>query len=179
MESKHLIDKVLGKVFLDQVHSKARERLMNDVTGTSFDEHVFRVTVEEVVEALRPNTFKDAQFICLDVGPRYWEDSTVNGIEDTYGHLMPLRDGDNVVITINIETGQVLDWPQGTTANIHYKVCDQGEYFLLNDIQETIAKYKGSYPPDGDDYIVMDINENGFIEEYSPIKIDEERWKLI
>jgi transcriptional regulator with PAS, ATPase and Fis domain len=29
-----------------------------------------------------------------------------------------------------LATGRVLDWPKGTTAEVHYKVCDAGCYWL-------------------------------------------------
>ena len=63
---------------------------------------------------------------------RYWEDATVNGVEDTDGALIPLRFGDCWMPIIELDTGRVRDWPEGTTADIHYKVCDAGEYELLD-----------------------------------------------
>lgn len=115
---------------------------------------------------------KEVNFTHLKVkcGARYWEDATVNGIEDTEGELIPFRDGDYWCPVINIETGQLMNWPKGTTAEVHYKCCDDGEYWLIDETGEEY-KYKGYYVPDildidGEsygDYLIMNINENGFI----------------
>ena len=78
--------------------------------------------------------------------PRYWEDATVNGVKDTNGDLMPLRKAGFLDILIEIETGRIYNWPQGTTAKVHYKVCDEGMYFLISDDLHRI-EHKGSYVP--------------------------------
>ncbi len=117
---------------------------------------------------------------------RYWEDATVNGVKDVDGKLIPNRVGDVWLISINIESGKIREWPVGTTAKVHYKVCDQGEYFLL-DKEWNRYRYKGDYVPDrllcmGDrgygDYIILNIDENGKIENWQPY-IDEEEWELV
>lgn len=188
MDLNDKVNKVLGKVFLDSVYEKAKDRYMKDMTGIPFDETFFRVIVESVVDALEPPSLEDAAFFYADFEPRYWEDAKINGIEDTYGELMPLKENQSVRMTIDLESGRVLNWPEGTTAKLYYKVCDQGEYFLLNDIQETIAKYKSDYVPDsflcfGDegfgDYIIMNINEEGFIESYTKPQIRKDLWKIL
>lgn len=118
------------------------------------------------------NIPKEVDFTKLKarIGARYWEDATVNGVEDTEGDLIPLRNGDDWCITIDLESGVIQDWPQGTTANVHYKCCDDGDYWLLAD-DGTELKYPGYYVPrildltkEGfGDYVIMDIDENGKI----------------
>lgn len=106
----------------------------------------------------------------LKCGARYWEDATVNGIEDEEGDLIPLRIGDYWCPTIDLETGIIKDWTIGTTADVHYKCCDDGEYWLIADNGEEV-KYKGYYVPsildftrEGyGDYVIMKIDENGKI----------------
>lgn len=115
---------------------------------------------------------KEVNFTHLKVscGARHWEDATVNGVEDTEGTLIPFREGDNWCPVINLETGIINDWPQGTTAEVHYKCCDDGEYWLIADDGFEL-KYPGDYVPnildlDGEsygDYVIMDIDENGQI----------------
>ena len=75
---------------------------------------------------------------------RYWEDAEINGTGDTEdGTLIPLKVGNLWKPSIELETGRVLEWPQGTTADIHYKVCDQGEYWL-EDAEGKRLKWKRS-----------------------------------
>lgn len=86
----------------------------------------------------------------VSAGIRYLEDATVNGQQDISYELqeagqapaMPLcvrRPGNNHCPTdmwlweleIDPDTGTVANWPAGTTAHAHYKVCDECgiEYF--------------------------------------------------
>lgn len=118
----------------------------------------------------KPQTF-EAAILEVSAGFPYWEDATVNGVKDEDGTLMPFRVGDYWKPTIDVNTGQIKDWPQGTTANIHYKICDDGTYTLKTAEGETILE-KDGYVPDimcpGDegygDYIIMTVNESGVIE---------------
>jgi hypothetical protein len=114
----------------------------------------------------------DARYIEIDAEPRYWEDATINGQEDVNGTLTPLRFGDDWRIAINLDTGQILDWPEGCEAYIHFKVCDQGEYWLHDEKRNRIAKWKGYYVPSqilcvGDngygDYIIFRVGSDGVI----------------
>lgn len=125
-----------------------------------------------------------AKYIELDAGVRYWEDAYLNGKEDTNGDI-PLRNGDGWQPTIELATGRVMNWPEGFEADIHYKVCDAGEYWLLNEAKVRIAKWKGHYVPNeflcvGDngygDYIVFKIGADGLIIGWSNPGIDEDEW---
>ena len=73
----------------------------------------------------------EVKYLRATCGVRYWEDATVNGKEDTDGTLIPLRDGDTWKVTIDLATGIIEGWPEGTTAKIHYKVCDEGRIVAL------------------------------------------------
>lgn len=111
----------------------------------------------------------DVKYLKAQVGARYWEDSTLNGEEDEDGN-MPCREGDYWMPLIDIENGIIVNWPVGNTARIHYKVCDDGFYTLLDaDKNEIIAK-EGYVPdimcPEGDgygDYVIMNIDKDGRI----------------
>jgi hypothetical protein len=128
------------------------------------------------------NLPREVNFLYLKVSAkvRYWEDSTVNGEEDIDGDLIPLRCGDCWCPVIDIETGIILNWKIGTVASISYKVCDGGEYWLVDD-NGIEYKYPGDYVPkcldiDDDgygDYIYMDIDENGKIEDWKIIDIPD------
>lgn len=115
----------------------------------------------------------DVKYIQVSAGVRYWEDAEVNGIEDKNGDLIPFRDGDNWTPVINVDTGEILNWPKGTTAKIHYKVCDDGTYGLLDEFQALIIERDGYVPdilaPCGEgygDYIILNVNTDGFVENW-------------
>lgn len=116
----------------------------------------------------------DLKTLHIRAGVRYWEDAVVNGIEDNDGTLIPCRedkDADNWYPVIDIETGRIINWQEGTIADIHYKVCDDGDYYLFSDDKETPVIHKSGYVPDcvcaeGEgygDYIKMHVDSKGFI----------------
>lgn len=82
----------------------------------------------------------------MKAGVRYWEDSTVNGVEDEKGDLIPCRDGEYWCPEIDIETGQIRNWKTGTVADIHYKVYDDGEYWIVDAEGKTVLKKEGYVP---------------------------------
>ena len=115
-----------------------------------------------------PKTIATVRAEC---GVRYWEDSCVNGERDTEGDLIPLRTGDCWTIDIDTATGRIRNWPEGTTAQIHYKICDAGVYTLLDTDGKTLASWDGYVPKflsplesHFGDYAIMTINEKGDIE---------------
>jgi hypothetical protein len=128
---------------------------------------------------------KTAANIIVKAGVRYWEDARVNGVEDTDGTLIPGRVGDCWLAVIELASGKVKDWPEGVTADIHYKVCDAGEYWLTDEGGEKLA-YREGYVPSaflchgGDgwgDYIILQIGPDGQIANYRRPKIDGDGWE--
>lgn len=114
-------------------------------------------------------------YIEVSAKVRYWDDSTVNGIEDSVGSLIPFKIGDLWRPVIRLSDGMVMDWPVGTEADIHYKVCDAGEYWLLDGNRQRIGKWAGFYVPDeflchGDtgygDYIILKVGVDGLVENW-------------
>lgn len=117
-----------------------------------------------------------SKFIQVKAGVRYWEDAIVNNEKDVNGTMIPLRNGDLWEPIIDIETGKIQDWPNGIYADIHYKVCDQGEYWLLDSNKNQIAKWKSDYVPDEylchgqcgfGDYIIFKVEPNGIIKGWN------------
>ena len=109
-----------------------------------------------------------------ECGVRYWEDGEVNGAEDTNGDLIPLRHGDVWRISVDLETGVIENWPQGITASVHYKVCDDGTYSLVDANGNEVTKRNWYVPPmlspGGDgygDYVIMEIDGTGKISDWS------------
>jgi hypothetical protein len=112
-------------------------------------------------------------FLQAECGVRYWEDAAVNGVEDEDGSLIPMRVGDTWRPLIDLATGAVVGWPEGVTADIHYKVCDDGRYALLDADGERLRDMEGYVPgmlsPGGSgygDYVIMKIGPDGKIENW-------------
>ncbi|MGL4404743.1 MAG: hypothetical protein ACRCT6_03225 [Notoacmeibacter sp.] len=129
----------------------------------------------------------DVHYLLVCAPVRYWEDATVNGVEDADGVLIPCRRADHWRPVIDLETGHVINWNQGAEAEIHYKVAYLGEYFLLDAAKLKAAKYRSNYVPDmlsiGEngygDFIIMHINSDGFIKGWKPPRLDQDQWQVI
>lgn len=113
---------------------------------------------------------KEVKYLKAECGVRYWEDGEVNGTTDDEGTLIPLRVGDTWCPTIDLSTGIIQDWPEGTTADVHYKVCDAGVYQLLDADKNVVRSIDGYVPkimsPGGSgygDYVIMTIGPDGQI----------------
>jgi hypothetical protein len=128
---------------------------------------------------------KNATHILAHAGVRYWEDAYVNDVQDDDGELIPGRSGDEWRAKIELATGKIVDWPEEVTADIHYKVCDAGEYWLLDDEGNKLAARNGYVPDDflchGDngygDYIILKIGPDGQIENYQRPEIVRDDWE--
>lgn len=116
----------------------------------------------------------EAKFLKVEAEVRYWEDGTINGQPDNDdAPTMPCRRKDCWAPVIELDTGKIEGWPGGTTAEVHYKVCDAGVYTLLDAGRETIISIDGYVPsimsPGGNgygDYIVMTIGPDGVIADW-------------
>lgn len=116
----------------------------------------------------------EVKYLQVSVGVRYWEDAEVDGVEDAEGKLIPCRVKDNWEPLIELETGKIINWKSSVTAKIHYKVCDDGEYALIDTHTKHVKKIQGYVPaimcPEGGgygDYIIMNIDENGLIDNWN------------
>jgi hypothetical protein len=91
----------------------------------------------------------------------------------------PFRKGDGWAVTIDAETGQIQDWPQGIAYDLHMKVVDCGSYFLLDAQDRVLGSIEHDYVPDcipGEygDYIDFKIDEGGKITNWNPnFTVDE------
>lgn len=129
----------------------------------------------------------DIKYIEADFGVRYFEDATVNGVEDNDEDIkMPCVVENNGEkrwkIKVDVDNGQIVNWDKGTIAQTYYKVCDDGEYKLI-DNNGNVVKEINSYVPDifaiydegFGDYVYLEIDENGFIKDWfcTPDLIDD------
>lgn len=94
------------------------------------------------------------------------EYKTVESIEQTYPELFNTNSQDEkcLVLTIDIETGQVINWPKNSPFDFYdRKIIDTGEYILLDNKGETIAHYSG--------YVPQCVGEGGY-GDYLEFEID-------
>ncbi len=113
------------------------------------------------------------------IHPRHWSTSEINGVEDDDDNpQMPLIQehlGEKAWhIIVNLDTGQICNWPQGTKASIHYKSVDENYIHILDDRLGIVKEYEGYVPnflcPKEEgwgDNVLMDIDENGFIQDFN------------
>ena len=131
-----------------------------------------------------------ATHIEVQADVRYWEDATVNGIEDVDGDMIFGRvhslNSDYWHVRIDLSKGKIENWPEEMTASIHYKVCDSGSYWLTDLIGTRLAKWIDYYVPNdilchGDtgygDYIILNVGPDGMIKNYNAAKINSEEWQ--
>lgn len=126
---------------------------------------------------------RDVKYLQADCGVRYWEDGKVNGVDDDDDNpSMPFASKGSWKILIDIEAGVIIDWPNGTTADVHYKVCDAGVYSLLDADRKEVKQLDGYVPsimcPEGNgygDYVIMKIDRDGKIANFVPDISDFER----
>ena len=125
------------------------------------------------------------KFLAVEAGVRYWEDATINGAEDAEGSLIPFRCGDEWCPIIKLQTGVIQDWPEGTEADIHYKVCDAGQYWLEDADGVRRWKYQGYYVPSilspeengYGDYIILHVFGDGSIRKWNG-NVALEDWEI-
>jgi hypothetical protein len=117
----------------------------------------------------------------VNANARYWENSTINGFNDTErGDLIPCKENNSWKPIIDIDNGIILNWEKGKVASIHYKVVDCCRYEIHDDNGKIIKSVEDGYVPrtlspkrNGyGDYIIMDIDENGLINNWI-FKVDD------
>lgn len=130
------------------------------------------------------NDVSNMTHLLVEAEVRYWEDATVNGVEDSDGTLIPTRKGDLWCPIIRLKDGFIENWAPGAAASIHYKVCDAGLYYLSDDGATKIFQYKDYYVPDllcvndngYGDYIIFNVSADGDIENWKAPHINPKHW---
>lgn len=124
---------------------------------------------------IKSNKKVNVHTLKVSAGVRYWEDAEVNGVDDTTGELIPCKNGDRWEPVIDVDSGKILNWRERTTADIHYKVCDDGNYKLFDSEDNLLSELdsyvpKIMYPEDEGygDYIIMKVDESGVIQKWNP-----------
>lgn len=127
-----------------------------------------KVTIRKPVEI-------EVKYVRIQAAVRYDEEDIPNDF--------PGRKGDIWDVTVDIDTGRVLDWPECYKASVCMKVCDSGTYTLLAPDKSVISELENEYVPtdcvpggDGD-YIEMEINADGFCTNW-PTNPDLYAWSI-
>ena len=140
----------------------------------------------------------DVKYMKIDADVHYWQDSDVNKTPDIDFYLsngkgeptMPfavrvketpddhlMSDHYRWQPVIDLEEGVITGWPEGVTAHVHYKVCDEGVYTFFDTGMNEVIKVE-SYVPDfiGEfgDYIIMDVSGDGKIDNFKFTSTDME-----
>lgn len=117
----------------------------------------------------------DVKWVKIDVAVRY--------DDEDIPYDFPLRKGEIWSAIVQVDTGQIEDWPEGKSGEMYMKVCDQGSYFLLDERGNTVDFIENDYVPHGlvpgeyGDYINLKINEKGVITNW-PKRPDFDDFKL-
>lgn len=122
----------------------------------------------------------------VEAEPRYWDDCSLNGVIDDQDNPKVFGHENGVwKIRINLMEGRIEGWPADVEANIHYKVCDAGEYWLSGADGTRLYKFRGSYVPSTflcygsngfGDYIIMKVLAGGEIVDFHQPHYDPEAW---
>ena len=112
--------------------------------------------------------------VCAEV--RYWEDGKVNGEEcSESGKELPFVADGCWRPLIELETGKIRDWPEGTTADLHFIVCDNCSWSVFDQDFKVVYHQDWGYVPkilcpeeNGyGDYIIMKIDKDGIIQKWN------------
>ena len=128
--------------------------------------------------------YNGIRYFRANVSPVSFEDGDVNGeSDDDDNPRIPCIDKDGRWnILIDIKDGKILNWEKGTTAEVYYKVVDDGIYTVY-DNNMNVVKEKDGYVPkimdfndrDGSygfgDYLGLEIDENGNIIDWPKKRI--------
>lgn len=120
------------------------------------------------------NVFNDLTWHSESVKFNGTEYDSINAIEEAYPEMFGIdRQGKKYfVLKIDVETGQVLNWPKNSPYDFFdVKIVDEGRYLLLDKNDEVIAEYEGYVPEcvgcDGyGDYLEFEIDSASNIPEW-------------
>lgn len=118
------------------------------------------------------NVFHDLTWYDEPVNLNGTEYDSIEAIEQAYPELFNTNSHNekSLVLTIDVETGQVLNWPKNSPYDFFdVKIVDEGEYILLDKNDEVIAEYEGYVPVclgDYGDYLEFEIDSASNIPEW-------------
>lgn len=134
---------------------------------------------------------QNARYLAVSVPVYQWGDLILDEEEDLEGH-MPCRRGDLWEPIIELSTGQVINWSAGHTARVLLKTRDEGLYWLLDEHQARIARWKDAYVPSAllylgagwgtgrsGDYVDLRITTDGKLLNWAAPVLHPDEWRLL
>lgn len=134
------------------------------------------------------NDMKNAVFFHAIVEPKNWNRAYFCEVCDVDGSITPFRKGSQWEVTIDIQNGIVLDWPEDEFGEIHYRIEKAGQYFLLDANKNPIAKFIHRcvpneflhHPGEGwGESINLVVCTDGVISQYQKPTIDPKDWEVL
>lgn len=132
-----------------------------------------KATKEKITVKVRKEV--EVKSLLVQAHVRYWEDAEINGESDEEGN-MPFRNSEDWCPKIDLSTGKIEGWPGDIEADIHYKVCEEGTYTLLDEEGNAVKEIEGYVPdimcPNGGgngDCIIMKVGKDGQIADWKCI----------
>lgn len=114
-----------------------------------------------MIKTIKNEKEVELKYVKLQVAVRYEDEDMANDF--------PHREGDIWSPTIDLDSGQILDWEKGVIEDLYMKICDEGCYYLLDENKNIVLSIVQYYVPNKllpgayGDYIDFNINENGVI----------------
>lgn len=82
---------------------------------------------------------KDVKWLKMEIAVRY--------DDEDMPYDFPLRQGDMWNVLVDVDTGEIKDFPKDITHNMNMKVCDEGTYTLYDADMNEVAAIAGGYVP--------------------------------
>lgn len=159
---------------MGMLYSPAMVQRLSQILNYNYKGKNMKIQMREITEY-------EAKSLKVNANIRYWEDIRLNGEEkgNEDGAGVPCKNGESWCPIIDIDSGIIVNWVLGVTADIHAKVCDDGSYSVLNSDGEILYSEENCYVPDildtsdkgYGDYIIMKVDETGKIADWNPAKI--------
>lgn len=89
--------------------------------------------------------------------------------EEEIPNDFPFREGDTLRLTVEIDTGRIIGWPEGREEEMHLTVKDGGSYYLRDTAGQCVGERCVNYVPHGlipgeyGDVVLFKINAAGVI----------------
>tara|TARA_R110000782_G_C14465324_1_gene373966 strand:- start:67 stop:465 length:399 start_codon:yes stop_codon:yes gene_type:complete len=98
--------------------------------------------------------------VLIDINPRHLDEEE---------KIVPMLNGDNWEVIVDLESGKIRDWPKGEEREYYWKICDAGSYHLLDKDDKAALSINNNYVPNNllpgewGDYLDLKINGEGVI----------------
>jgi hypothetical protein len=138
------------------------------------------------------------RYLKIEANPRYLEDTYLNEKEDEKGEICIYDNTTGMLdFIIDMVEGKILGWDNTQEAKIHYKIVDEGKYYLIEYIAQYMyvirKEYYSCYVVDEllvindkgyGDYMIMEVDKDGYIKNYPSYDMlidflnDNEKWEI-